>query len=477
MRRSTYFRIFVTMALIMFVSFSLLGGLSTVLSYRRTFADRLDMMISVLGETVRYVSTQHLSSAVPLDDMDLNMSLTLISRVTNFDIILTDAGGTVVAFTDFASAKLGSVIPGDILLSFDTQEDIVEVTTLGGFYPVPRPVTGTPLAASIGGEMRLYGYLFITSDMAAPRQEWISFTTAFVLLALSVLVFTFIVLFVTSKWQVEPLNEMADAARRFARGDYSARVATDTGRKDEIAQLTEAFNNMADAIEHNEELRRDFIANLSHELKTPMTVIAGFAEGLLDGTIPRKDEDRYLKIISSETRRLSRLVKSMLAVSTLGEESEKLVLDGSFDITEIAAVALLSLENRVIDKKLLVEAKLPEEPIAVKGNKDAIIQVLYNLLDNAVKYSPIGGTIQLELWRQDKRVYVSVTNHGETIPAEELPNIFQRFHKVDRSRGVDREGVGLGLYIAKTILDNHNEDIFVSSDGGITKFIFSLTLA
>jgi len=207
-----------------------------------------------------------------------------------------------------------------------------------------------------------------------------------------------------------------------------------------------------------------------------MTVIAGFAEGLLDGTIPRENEERYLKVILTETRRMSRLVKSMLEVSTLQSADSGSVLERIFDVSEVVRLALLSLDGKIEGKMLDVDARLPEEPIRTRGDRDAITQVVYNLIDNAIKFSMRGGTINLELWKQGSRAYVLVENVGETIADDELPHIFDRFHKADKSRSADRDGVGLGLYIVKTILDNHNEDIFVTSENGVTRFMFTLTI-
>jgi len=152
------------------------------------------------------------------------------------------------------------------------------------------------------------------------------------------------------------------------------------------------------------------------------------------------------------------------------------MLERSFDITEVTRLSLLSLEGEIEGKQLVVEAELPDDIIMTRGDKDSITQVVYNLIENAIKYSAYGNTIGLELWQQESKVFVSVTNHGETIPEQELPHIFERFHKTDKSRGIDRDGVGLGLFIVKAILDSHNEDIFVTSNNGVTKFIFSLTV-
>ena len=475
MKNSIYFRIFTATALIVLISFSLLGGLSTALSYRRAMADKRDMMISTLNETARYITTQHLHYAVDLDDLNLSMWLTMTSGVTGFELIVTNAEGVIESCSEKSFVNLGKRVPDEVLRSIDNENNAIIMSTLGELYPEKHQMSGVALSMNSNGSPHTFGYLFVISDTSSFQQDWRNFSSAFIIIAISVMILAFILSFIATKKQAEPLNEMANAARRFARGDFGVRV-NNKSRQDEIGQLTEAFNAMADSLEGSEQLRRDFISNLSHELKTPMTVIAGFAEGLLDGTIPRKDEARYLGIISSETKRLSRLVRSMTEISTLQSADESTAFESSFDISEVVRLALLSLDRKIEDKQLTVESVLPEEVIMTRGDADSIIQVVYNLIDNAIKFSNLGGVIGLELWQENARAYVSVTNHGEEIPADELPHIFERFHKADKSRSADRDGVGLGLFIVKKILDNHNEDIFVTSSEGVTKFLFSLAV-
>jgi len=398
----------------------------------------------------------------------------MTSGVTGFDLLVTNADGVVASCSERNRTNIGRHVPEYMLDSIEQGEITVTMSTLGGIYAESRHVTGLPLAMGDNGQIRTFGYLFVTSDLSAFRQEWRDYLSAFILIAISVMILAFIITLVATKKLTEPLNEMACAAQRFARGEFEVRVK-EQGRKDEIGQLSEAFNAMADTLESSENLRRDFIGNLSHELKTPLTVVSGFAEGLLDGTIPQKDEERYLSVIYSETRRLSRLVRSMLEISTLQSTEADDVLESSFDVTEVVRLALLSFDGKIEEKQLDVEAELPEEAIMTCGDSDSITQVIYNLIDNAIKFSKPGGMLSLELWEQDLKVYVSVTNSGETIPTKELPFIFERFHKTDKSRSANRDGGGLGLYIVKMILDNHKEDIFVTSAGGLTRFIFSLT--
>jgi signal transduction histidine kinase len=272
-----------------------------------------------------------------------------------------------------------------------------------------------------------------------------------------------------------PLREMAAAALKFAHGDFSARVAVE--RDDELGALASAFNQMAESLQQQEQRRSDFVANVAHELKTPMTAISGFADGLMDGTIPMDQAKRYLQTISDETKRLNRLVRSMLDLSRMESEGPEALRQKSFDLSELLLRTALLFEQKINARGLDVEAQVPEDPMLVYGDADAINQVIYNLLENAVKFAEPGSALGLSLFKQGEKAYVSIRNRGETIPPEELARIFDRFHKTDRSRSADREGYGLGLYIVKTILGRHGEDITVTSRDGVTEFVFSLTLA
>ncbi|MCL2201625.1 MAG: HAMP domain-containing histidine kinase [Oscillospiraceae bacterium] len=436
-------------------------------------AEKRAMMTQVHMETARYLYVQHSYYGVQIGDLGLSMWLAFTSGVTEFDLLIANAGGEVVACSNRDLRLLGLRVPEEMLGAADGY--IVRMDAAGDIFREPRKIVGAPLVQLEGGETVIFGYLFVLSDMSAFHEEWRTFSGVFILIALGVMALAFVISFFATRKLTQPLNEIAGAARRFARGDFSVRV-DDTGRYDEIGELTQSFNAMADTLEGSEEFRREFIANISHELKTPMTVITGFAEGLLDGTIPPENEKKYLNIIASESRRLSRLSISMLEMSSLHSASLEPKNIGSFDVSEVIRLALLSLGTKITGKQLDIEANLPEEPIMTLGDSDAITQVVYNLVDNAIKFSRQGGTLEIDLWKQGALAYVSVENQGETISEEDLPHIFDRFHKADKARSADKSGVGLGLYIVKTILDNHNQDIFVESHDGNTKFIFSLSI-
>ena len=221
--------------------------------------------------------------------------------------------------------------------------------------------------------------------------------------------------------------------------------------------------------------RGEFLSNLSHDLKTPLTTIAGYTDGILDGTIPAANERKYLEIIAEESRRLSRMVRRMLDVNQF-QLTDPLRAGRSFDLCESMRRVLISMEKKITDRKLDVDADIPDEPIFVLGDNDMIIQVLYNLLENAAKFAHPGSTLYFGVQSREHQAVVTVRNIGETIPPEELPLLFERFHKTDKSRGEDRDGVGLGLYIVKTILKRHRQEIYVTSENGVTEFSFSLRI-
>jgi signal transduction histidine kinase len=470
MKKSIYIKNFLSTAGIVLLSFLVLGSMFFVWSYQIVQREKQEVMSSTAGEVVKYLSA--LSNSFTVDANWLKFTVTGYSSMSGFDILITDEAGTVISCSDQRPVceHLFKTVPKEILTQIRTTGSISKNTDLDGVYGEIRYVTGVPMKSTQGG------YIFLSDYSDSIIEIWRKSAGVYLLASAIVLLLTFILSFITTKNQAKPINDMALAAERFARGDFSVRVE-DKSRIDEIGQLTDAFNSMADSIERSENLRRDFIANVSHELKSPMTVISGFSDGLLDGTIPPETERKYLEVISSETKRLSRLVSNMLDMSRIQSTLPDTHLLGKFDIAEVIRLSLLSLSGKIEAKNLDVEAQLPEEAVITRGSKDAITQVVHNLIDNAVKFADNGSTLRLSLWKQGTKATVSVENSGGTIPAEEMPLIFDRFHKADRSRSENREGVGLGLYIVKTILNNHNEDIYVTSGFGVTKFTFTLTLA
>lgn len=274
---------------------------------------------------------------------------------------------------------------------------------------------------------------------------------------------------------LKPTVDITHAAESYANGDFSVRCET-SGGESELDYLAETMNRMADFIDRNEQSRKNFISNVSHELKTPMTTIGGFVDGILDGTIPPEQEKQYLRTVSSEVQRMSRLVHSMLNISKF-EEGSLSPNYGSVDVTHLLIKTLLLFEKKVDEKYLMVEG-LEECPrTKVECDMDLIQQALYNLTENAIKFVNDGGTLTLQVEADEKQAHIHIRNTGEGLTESEISHVFERFYKTDASRGKDTTGVGLGLSIVSRIVRLHGGTVTVKSiPKEYTEFVMSIPL-
>ena len=472
--KSVYLRNFTATAVLVLTCFLLVAFACVGIGRIYFIREYQDSMTDSAREVSRTAAA--ISNTDSLSSWLLSMSISAIARSTGNNIMITDSQGTIVSCSDRAPVceHLGKQISLELIYSMESRENLI-ISDLGGIYKSGHYV----VTASINSEEDdgIIGYVLVTSDTDEILGTWSTFLMMASVVAVLVFCLSMIVSLVYSKRMARPLDEMALASRRFARGDFSVRVRQQDDPTDEMGALIESFNKMADSLEKSEKRRSEFIANISHELRTPMTTIAGFADGILDGTIPKEEEEKYLKSIRDETRRLSRLVRDMLSASQAKARSSDPKRRTVFDLTELVLQILLSFESRATAKNLDVDPQLPDNHIMVIADKDAITQVIYNLLDNAVKFARVGSCLTLRLYKDGKKAYVSIKDEGETIPPDDLPFIFDRFHKSDRSRSLDKDGVGLGLYLVKSIINSHDEDIAVRSEDGITEFVFTLKLA
>ena len=470
--RSYYFKNFITVAALVLLSFFILSASFVLVGRNYALRERRETIESNVIELSRLASAYARDGS--LEDWNFRITLSTVARSTGNLCFVTDSSGTVVTCSDAEPncAHIGKAVPETLLENLREKNYYSGLTSLGTLYSEPSYVAALPVLSRSDG---VSAYVFALSSVSGVVESWRSILNIFLIMSLIIMILALILGYFSSKVRAKPINEMADAALKFAHGDFSARVTADE-RDDEIGALAASFNQMAESLEQSEQRRSDFIANVAHELKTPMTTISGFADGILDGTIPQEKQAQYLETISSETKRLNRLVRSMLELSRIQSGSPAELRAKSFDAAELLAQTLILFEGKINGKHLDVDAQLPEDPMPVCGDRDAINQVMYNLLENAVKFSDPGSVLGVALFKQNGKAYVSVKNHGPTIPEEELPLIFDRFHKTDKSRSMDRDGYGLGLYIVKTILGNHGEDIAVTSRDGVTEFVFSLTL-
>ncbi len=277
-----------------------------------------------------------------------------------------------------------------------------------------------------------------------------------------------------SDYMVNPLKNMVKATEQFAKGDFDTRVPVISGRN-ELTELSQAFNAMAETLDSAEKSRQTFLSNVAHDLRTPMTTISGFIDGMRSGAIPEEKQDYYLDVISKEVHRLSRLVSQLLEI-TRYESGKRKFVGGDFDICEMARLILISFEQKIEAKNLDVDFDVLDDTMLVHADKDAIYQVFYNLCDNAVKFSREQGKFRIRIGEEDEKNYrISVYNEGEGISESERAHVFDRFYKTDESRGKDKSGFGIGLYIAKTIIEGHKETIRVDSVAGeYCEFSFTL---
>ena len=470
------------MAGVILVSFALLGSAFITLSYRYTVSERQDSIRYnaryIAGVLSREVSIDSEQGGFYLVSDRFQPAVDAVVSVTGATVLLTSQEGQIIYAAGNAgelAALTNTKLPAAVVQSIQATGSFEAVTTLDGTFSEQRYVAGVPFRLDYKGQEVMAGMVFVAAESASITEMWRAFASIFLFTSVVVMLIAFITTSVTSLKMTRPLKDMAEAVRKFGHGEYETRVDC-TGRCDEVGELAEAFNAMADSIAKSEAKRSEFVANISHELKTPMTTIAGFSDGILDGTIPPDKERAALQTISSETRRLSRLVRRMLDLSRL-QSAESITAQEQFDVSEVMLRVLVSLENKINARHLDVDTQLPDGAVEVWGDPDAITQVCYNLLDNAIKFSDEGSTMGISITTKGGKAHVAVRNQGQTIPPDELAMIFDRFHKSDKSRSVDRDGVGLGLYIVKTILNNHKENISVTSQGGVTEFVFTLTLA
>lgn len=472
--KSIFIKNFATTAMVLAICFLLLAVSFVGIGRTYLIEDYRRDMMNCASEVSRTASAT--ARMGTLSDWSLGIAISTIAGSTGNHIFITDLNGVIIACSDRLPLceHLGKQVSRQVIDQLE-YSNLDEFTTLDDLYPEKRYVAACQINAATDGEA--LGCCFVSAKIDTMLGTWTNYLSWSVIALFAVSLGALLVILVYSRRMTRPLDEIAAASRKFARGDFSVRVRQTQDTTYEMGALIDSFNKMADSLEQAEKHRSEFIANVSHELRTPMTTIAGFADGILDGTIPPEDERKYLTSIRDETRRLSRLVREMLDVSRTRAEIADVSNRSVFDLSELVLQTLLSFEARATKKNLDVDPQLPESHIMVLADKDSITRVIYNLLDNAVKFAAEGSCLVLRLYKDNGKAFVAVRDYGETIPPEDLPFIFDRFHKSDRSRSLDKEGVGLGLYLVKAIINAHDEDIAVRSENGMTEFVFTLPLA
>jgi len=388
----------------------------------------------------------------------------LISNNLNSDFFICNSSGEVWFCKEYSFDEEMSVCEyhKNIVIDSDTRLRVVKgayIGNLNGLFVENHFIAGTSISFNEEAVITIMGIQPVSAGLQEYTYQMFKYLLISCLLALLLSLIS--VYFLTYR-MTTPIKEISAAAKRYAKGDFSYRVKVKGN--DELAEMTLAFNSMANSLALLESSRRSFVANVSHELKTPMTTIGGFIDGIIDGTISgAEQEKKYLGIVSDEIKRLSRLISSMLNMSKI-EAGELNLLPKKYSLSDQIFNCLLIFEREISNKNLQILGLDAMENIILRADEDLINQVIYNLLDNAVKFTPPGGTISFEAFAENNFAVIKIKNTGVGIAADDLGRVFDRFYKVDKSRSMDIKSVGLGLHIVKKILELHDAFISVSSD-------------
>ncbi|MBU5454714.1 sensor histidine kinase [Caproiciproducens sp. MSJ-32] len=398
----------------------------------------------------------------------LKNSMEVLSISLNMDTIILDRQAYVYAVSndEFSYLKYNKLELEDIDLKELTSEEIVE----SEFIDKNKEKKKSYIKALVN-KQDLLGYIYVIENNKPLTYIKNLYYIIWILLAIAFILISSVSFYIAKKTIKTPIKKINNAAQKISKGEVQKRIYIDS--KDEIGELAESFNTMAESIERADIVRRDFISNVSHELRSPITSIKGFITGIIDGVIPKDKENYYLNIVNDEIQRLSRLVNDLLDISSL--ESGKFNLNiVCIDINEIITLCILNLERKIKEKNMNVEVLFSNSHEYCIADRDRIIQVVTNLLENAIKYGDNDGKIKIETYPKGNLVYVSVFNTGPIIEKENLNKIWERFYKNDKSR-TNKISTGLGLPIVRLILSQHNQDISVENveDKGV-KFTFTL---
>ncbi len=430
-----------------------------------TLLNNTDVVATNVQNLMHNYHDDALSGAVPL--YILTNTIDMMCSTNNCDIFICDLNGKVILCRDMIDTKKWDKNGCPEHSLFKIPEDITakavkgnysEITLLGNTYNVNQLVVATPIKSGAN----TIGIVFASKAVVSTISSYVSSVAKTVILSAGIVLLASAVIAYGMVYRItKPLRQMSYATKRYADGDFSFKVTV--SGDDELADLAKAFNKMASSLSVLESSRRSFVANVSHELKTPMTTIGGFIDGILDGTIPPEKEEHYLRVVSDEVKRLSRLVTGMLNMSKL-EAGEMQINATEFDMSQLLIKTLLNFETKINLKSIEILGLDTIESVIVKADEDMFMQVIYNLIDNAIKFTPDKGYISFKVFADEKKAYVSIRNSGEGISKEELEKVFERFYKIDKSRSYDVKGAGLGLYIVQSIIRLHGGEIKATSE-------------
>ncbi len=454
--------VYLILAVVIFVMIAAFGG--------RPIENKLiENFSSSLYDEAKSIAAYHVENSVSFVNEESFRYLQTISEYQDRRILIVSSSGNILVDTDWET------IPEEKgkIEHFDPANYAKSYYSIGRFYETFQEEM-LSVMVPISESYVVSGYVTIHMPMThiyTLREELLS---RLYLLAYSVYAISFVILILLIIWVIRPLNKITGSTRHYSEGDFKYRSRVKSN--DELGDLSSMLNYMAEEMEKSTNNQHRFIANVSHDFRSPLTSIKGYIEAIKDGTIPPEDQDKYLDIVLTEANRLTRLTESMLELDRL--DFKKAGLDiTTFDINATIKETAAAIEGRCRSRNITLSLLLEDDEFFVLGDYGKIQQVLYNLIDNAVKFSNPSSVIEIETTSKYEKAYISVKDHGIGIPNSELNNIWKRFYKVDTSRGKDRTGTGLGLAIVREIIQDHGQKInVISTEKAGSEFVFTLDI-
>ena len=468
--RNGLFRRYISTFAVTLIACTMLLGIALLYFSAKNFSQEKQQLLKNTSERAKTLVEENINPSPSAFEIKSSVpeGFQVIFETTGITTYITDKDGHVLLCSEGSECTHTTRVSERVLSAALRNGSYSDSWFFQGFFRRGGTYTyGEPILH----DGKHVGYIFLSLPIT-PLFDYLSdmLITYFVSAGMMFMVAAVIVYFATRRL-IGPLHEISDAAKGFGSGDFGRRV-TVTGN-DEIAKLAKSFNTMADSLTEFEYMRRSFVANVSHELRTPMTTIGGYIDGILDSTIPDDKEAYYLAIVSDEVKRLSRLTTSLLDITRIEEGAYSIDIK-SVNVWDTIIPVMGNTEQRISDKNISI-TDLDVTPVYAMCDQDVLYQIVYNLIDNAVKFTPESGTITVSAVQADTAAVITVRNTGTGIKQDELGHIFERFYKTDKSRGLDRTGTGLGLYISKTLAQKMAGDVAANSRyGEYAEFVLTL---
>lgn len=466
MKNSLFKKLFITYGITIIISFTILAFLLLQLLNSYLIANKKKLMtdqgMKITSQIVKGFYTGRLEIG------KLNNDLQILDKYLDARIWIVDDQGYIIGVSGKNQDNyLGQKIGQEKLDALCNGENIDENGNFEGKLSVPAITIGYPMFY----EGIFKGGVLIHASLEEIRKTFEEIYKIIIWSIILSVIMAYIILYFQIKRISNPLKEINEAAKIISGGEFQKRLKIDTG--DEIQELADSFNHMAESLEKIEENRRNFIANISHDLRSPMTSISGFVQGILDGTIPDEKHGHYMCIVLEECRRLMKMTNDLLELSNM-QQGQTIVSKTDFELNESIRRVLVGFERQITSKNLKVDLSLFDEFTKVYSDKQFVERIMTNLIDNAVKFTPKDGSIKISTFDDKDRVKIAILNTGASIDEALLKKIWERFHKGDTSRGQYKNGFGLGLSIVKEIISQLDEKIWVESGENFVKFSFSI---